>query len=220
MPHPAKKGTMTPATATSSAVPPTFISSEALTSSPTRKSRNITPRSESVREEFGGRQPAKHVRADQDAGENFADDAGLSQALEDFRQKLGGREDQEHRERDLGGARHMSPLWRPAQSSGPARANGRGEKRRGSGLVGARLVLQGDCDGAGVLRRAALDVHGAAIRRRIGTAGRLRLAAFNDPHLVGLAGAARAGDCWRSAARPATGSTKTLPLGFGCLRQR
>ena len=59
IPHPAKKGTMTPATATSNAVPPTFINSEALTSSPTRKSRNITPRSESVpRSSLGASQPS------------------------------------------------------------------------------------------------------------------------------------------------------------------
>ena len=59
IPHPAKKGTMTPATATSNAVPPTFINSEALTSSPTRKSRNITPRSESVRRNsLGASQPS------------------------------------------------------------------------------------------------------------------------------------------------------------------
>ena len=104
-----------PPTATSNAVPPTFINSEAFTSSPTRKSRNITPRSESVRQEFGGGEPAKHLRTDQYARENFSDDARLSEALEDFRQKLGRREDQEHRERDLGEPTDMSPLWNAAR---------------------------------------------------------------------------------------------------------
>ena len=46
IPQPQRNGRITPATATSSAVPPTLTSSEALTSRPTRKSRNMTPRSE------------------------------------------------------------------------------------------------------------------------------------------------------------------------------
>ena len=64
-------------------------------------------------QEFAGRQPAKHMRTDQDARENLTDDARLSEALEDFRQKFRRREDQEHRERDLDGRRHESIMnWR------------------------------------------------------------------------------------------------------------
>ena len=63
-------------------------------------------------QEFAGREPAKHLRADQDARENFSDDARLSEAFEDFRQKFGRREDHEHRERNLDGRRHESIMDR------------------------------------------------------------------------------------------------------------
>jgi hypothetical protein len=52
-------------------------------------------------QELAGCQPAKHLRANQNPSENFSHDARLSEALEDFRQKLGGREDQQHGERNL-----------------------------------------------------------------------------------------------------------------------
>ena len=52
--HPNRKGMITPLTATSVAVPPSFMSSEDFTSRPTRNSRNIAPRSESaVRNSLG-----------------------------------------------------------------------------------------------------------------------------------------------------------------------
>jgi hypothetical protein len=46
------------------------------------------------------------LRANQDSGENLSHDARLSEALEDFRQKFGRREDQEHGERNLGRRMH------------------------------------------------------------------------------------------------------------------
>ena len=55
-------------------------------------------------EDFVGRHPAEDVGSDEDAGENFADDAGLAEALEDFGEELGGGEHHQHRERDLRGA--------------------------------------------------------------------------------------------------------------------
>ena len=48
MPVPIMNGTATPAQATRVAVPPTLINSEAFTSRPTRKSRNMAPKSESA----------------------------------------------------------------------------------------------------------------------------------------------------------------------------
>lgn len=58
IPAPMMKGTTTPEQATSRAVPPTRISSDDLTSSPTRKSRNIAPSSDmAVRNSLGASQP-------------------------------------------------------------------------------------------------------------------------------------------------------------------
>ena len=65
-------------------------------------------------EEFAGRQPAKHVRPDQDTRENFSDDAGLSEAFEDFRQQLGRRETISIDERDL---RHAPAASSPFDSA-------------------------------------------------------------------------------------------------------
>ena len=57
--HPSPNGMMTPIIATRSAVPPTFSRSEDFTSSPTRNSRNITPRSERIRRtSLGAIQPS------------------------------------------------------------------------------------------------------------------------------------------------------------------
>ena len=40
-------------------------------------------------EDFVGGHPAEHVGADEDAGEDFADDAGLMEPLEEFGEELG-----------------------------------------------------------------------------------------------------------------------------------
>ena len=69
-------------------------------------------------EDFVRRHPAEHVRADQDAGQDLADDPGLADALEDFGQELGRGEDHEHRERDLEAlwaSAAMTSLWREAE---------------------------------------------------------------------------------------------------------
>ena len=59
IPHPIRNGTTTPEQATSVAVPPTFISSDDRTSRPTRKSRNMAPRSErAVRNSLGAIRPS------------------------------------------------------------------------------------------------------------------------------------------------------------------
>ena len=125
-------------------------------------------------QEFAGREPAKHVRADQDARENFSDDARLSEALEEFRQKFGRREDQEHRERDLGGRRHESIMAcasvTGAESDLMQHARiGAANKRSGGGLVGARLVLQRDRHGVGILRRRRAACASRCRRAPIGT---------------------------------------------------
>ena len=98
--------------ATTSAVPPTFISSDDFTSSPTRKSRNMTPRSAStVSTALGDIQPST-CGSDEDAGQNLAHDAGLPEPLEELRQQLGGGEHHQHGERNLGGAEvtHLQSL--------------------------------------------------------------------------------------------------------------
>src|SRR6476661_2193058 len=55
-------------------------------------------------EDFVGGHPAQHARPDQDAGQNFADDPRLAEALEDLSQHFRGRKDHEHGERHEGSA--------------------------------------------------------------------------------------------------------------------
>ena len=57
--EPITNGMITPEAATTVAVPPTFMSSDAFTSRPTRNSRNIAPRSPiAVRKSLGASQPS------------------------------------------------------------------------------------------------------------------------------------------------------------------
>jgi hypothetical protein len=64
-------------------------------------------------EELGGLHPAEDMRADQNSGDDFADDAGLAEAFEELGQELGGSEDDEKGQRDIGGstAGDHDPLW-------------------------------------------------------------------------------------------------------------
>ena len=117
------------------AVPPTLISSDDLTSSPTRKSRNIAPRSDSAVRNSLGRKPAENARADQDSGEDLADDAGLVQPLEQLRHQLGRDEEDQHRERNAAGplAPRQSRAMREARCHRGARSGERAaphEQRR------------------------------------------------------------------------------------------
>jgi len=61
------------------------------------------------------------LRANQDSGENLSHDARLSEALEDFRQKFRRCENQEHRQRNLGGRRHESIMDRVGPTIGLCR---------------------------------------------------------------------------------------------------
>lgn len=90
---------MTPRVATRVALAPTLRSSEALTSKPTPKSRNMTPRSESAfKVSLGVIQP-RRARTNQHASENFSGDPWLTKPLRNFGQKFGRAENDQHRER-------------------------------------------------------------------------------------------------------------------------
>jgi hypothetical protein len=77
-PRLAKKERATPEAATAMAAPPTRISSEARIFRPIANSRNITPQIGEDLQDLVGGHPTEQVRTDQDASQNFSDDAGLA----------------------------------------------------------------------------------------------------------------------------------------------
>ena len=183
-------------------------------------------------EDFVGRHPAEHVRADENAGENFADDARLAETLEDFRQELGGGEDQRASESGIcerrcvrhsghvhchyGGTRqaHRRICRVVASAARECGAANNGVEVGWSEPASFSSVTatSARCSTAG----AALDVHGAAIGRGLEHSGGLRACRlWDDPHLVGLAGGRGrqiAGDQQDALRR----ADEDLALGLGC----
>ena len=92
----------TPQTATATAVLPVRSKSDVLTSRPMPKSRNMTPSSERALRKIVGPNPAEHVRADEQARDDLAHDAGLADALEQFAHQSRGGEDGEDGQRYFG----------------------------------------------------------------------------------------------------------------------